>query len=145
MTGPAWEEIHVDTRNPQGCNELHELYGLTNCQLAADPSTHILQLRTWHIETLSSLARVTHEACGRPVNIPWEMQVGAIRARWPFIGPCSDKSNFSSCWEQRWLMGAQLYQLGSRCRSAETKCNWELRRRWDEPGQCRDNRGRGIQ
>lgn len=146
ITGPAWEEIHTGTSGAREGNELHELHGLTNCQLAAGPSSHILQLRTWHTETLSSLSRVTREACGRPVNILWEMQVCAIRARWPFLGPCSGKSNFSWCWEQRWLVGAQLHQLGLWCHSAETRCNWELRRGWDEQGQCRDsNRGGRIE
>lgn len=55
MTGPAQWEIHMGSSGAQGCNELRKLYGLTNCKLAAGPSTHIVQLRTWHTETLSSL------------------------------------------------------------------------------------------
>lgn len=142
VTGPAWDEIHTGTSGARGCNQLHKLYSLTNHQLAAGLSRCILQLGTWHTETLRSLARVTCKACGRPVNIPWEMHVGAIRARWPFPQPCLDESDFSWCWEQRRLVGPQLCQSGSWCHSAETKCNCEMG--WS--GQCRhSNRGRRIQ
>lgn len=92
MTEQAWEKVHEGTGDAGGCNEFQKLYGLTTCQSAASLSTHILQMRTLHTDSLSSLPKVTHKACSRPVNIPWEMQVSAIRDRGPFIGPRLAKS-----------------------------------------------------